>query len=135
MRRDGMEWVTLVVVVVTISIIGWISQSSRHSELNSDVNGDGIADELQTMSAADEYVVRFDRPVPNLPNMELRGYGGPACPDADGDGYTTCAGDCDDGWHYTNPGVAEWCDPKGVHSEDNDCDGLVDQKDPDCAAR
>jgi hypothetical protein len=56
----------------------------------------------------------------------------PECPDADGDGYTTCEGDCDDGWEFTNPGAPEWCDPDGIYTEDNDCDGLDDLADPDC---
>lgn len=47
---------------------------------------------------------------------------GSACPDADGDGFTTCLGDCDDGRADIHPGAAEVCD--GV---DNDCDGLVDE--------
>ncbi|MEO1270947.1 MAG: MopE-related protein, partial [Myxococcota bacterium] len=45
----------------------------------------------------------------------------PACPDEDGDGLTTCGGDCDD----TNADVAlqEVC----ADGLDNDCDGLVDE--------
>ena len=42
--------------------------------------------------------------------------------DDDGDGYTECAGDCDDARAATHPGAAESCD--GL---DNDCDGNVDE--------
>ncbi len=45
-----------------------------------------------------------------------------SCPDADGDGYTTCAGDCDDSEPLAYPGATEWCD-----RFDNDCDGAVDE--------
>jgi hypothetical protein len=50
------------------------------------------------------------------------------CGDADADGYTACAGDCDDRNPNRNPGQAELCD--GL---DNDCDGVLpaDEKDLD----
>lgn len=57
---------------------------------------------------------------------------GGICPDADGDGFTDAAcggGDCNDADPAINPGAAESCSD-GV---DNDCDGLVDGDDPDCA--
>jgi predicted outer membrane repeat protein len=41
--------------------------------------------------------------------------------DADGDGASTCRGDCNDGDPLVNPGQYEFCD--GV---DNNCDGVVD---------
>jgi len=47
---------------------------------------------------------------------------GTACVDADGDGVTTCLGDCNDGRADVHPGADEVCD--GV---DNDCDGQVDE--------
>ncbi len=43
------------------------------------------------------------------------------CPDSDGDGYTVCANDCDDGDPAINPTASEVCD-----NEDNNCDGTVD---------
>jgi subtilisin family serine protease len=43
------------------------------------------------------------------------------CPDSDGDGYTVCANDCDDGDSSINPAASEVCD-----NEDNNCDGTVD---------
>ncbi|NIN94816.1 MAG: hypothetical protein GTO49_07515, partial [Anaerolineae bacterium] len=56
------------------------------------------------------------------------------CTDADGDSYAIEGGgcgsiDCDDTDPAINPGAAEVCD-NGV---DDDCDGLIDADDPDCA--
>ena len=42
------------------------------------------------------------------------------CMDGDGDGWTDCAGDCDDSDPMTSPGAPESCD-----GADNDCDGAV----------
>jgi MYXO-CTERM domain-containing protein len=42
--------------------------------------------------------------------------------DADGDGYTRCGGDCDDGSPLVGPGFPE--QPDGL---DNDCDGTADE--------
>ena len=47
--------------------------------------------------------------------------------DADGDGHTTCDGDCDDVDVETHPGAADVCD--GV--DDNDCDGSADPMETD----
>jgi subtilisin family serine protease len=44
------------------------------------------------------------------------------CPDSDGDGYTICANDCDDGNLDINPGIEEVCD-----NIDNNCDGNIDE--------
>lgn len=41
--------------------------------------------------------------------------------DKDRDGYTTCAGDCNDSANDVNPGVNEQC-----NNRDDDCDGRVD---------
>ncbi|MES2622656.1 MAG: MopE-related protein [Bacteroidota bacterium] len=53
--------------------------------------------------------------------------GCPACLDADGDGYTTCAGDCNDGNSDVYPGAPELCDAV----LDNDCSGNADYNDAD----
>ena len=52
-----------------------------------------------------------------------------ACSDEDGDGHEDCWGDCDDGDPAVHPGSPEDCDD-GI---DNDCDGEIDDADPDCA--
>jgi hypothetical protein len=46
----------------------------------------------------------------------------PSAPDADGDGFTSAQGDCDDGEAGVNPAAVERCN--GV---DEDCDGAVDE--------
>jgi hypothetical protein len=61
-----------------------------------------------------------------LPAVSLRGNdcegGLPVAYDVDGDGYTSCAGDCDDDNPYVHPGTPE--EPDGV---DQDCDDLIDE--------
>ena len=52
-------------------------------------------------------------------NLEVRD---PLAHDADLDGYSELAGDCDDADPYTSPGAAEVCD---VY--DNDCDGELNE--------
>jgi hypothetical protein len=49
--------------------------------------------------------------------------------DADGDGVLRCDGDCDDADPAVGPGTAEDC----ANGLDDDCDGLVDGDDEDCA--
>jgi hypothetical protein len=48
--------------------------------------------------------------------------GQPALYDLDGDGVTSCAGDCDDGDAAVRPGA-----PESFDGLDNDCDGAVDE--------
>ena len=50
--------------------------------------------------------------------VALRGVGGQSVVDADGDGYSPSAGDCNDSDASVHPGAPELCDGK-----DNDCDG------------
>ncbi len=61
------------------------------------------------------------------------------CRDQDHDGYAATLdpsldcpgkliGDCDDGNPRVRPGAKEWC----ANWADDDCDGKVDSKDPDC---
>ena len=61
----------------------------------------------------------------------------PPCPDADGDGYSTCigcepvvapCGDCDDSDAAESPGLPEVCDCR-----DNDCNGFIDDGLPYCS--
>jgi MYXO-CTERM domain-containing protein len=49
--------------------------------------------------------------------------------DGDSDGYRDCEGDCAPMNPDINPGVDEICSD----GQDNDCDGLADGADPDCA--
>ncbi|MDP2307524.1 MAG: MopE-related protein [Pseudomonadota bacterium] len=62
-----------------------------------------------------------------VPNVALRGNdcaaGAAALYDADADGYTSCATDCDDGNAGVHPGAVEVCD--GL---DGDCDGVIDEQ-------
>ena len=51
------------------------------------------------------------------------------CPDDDGDGWTVCAGDCNDHDSLINPcafDTSDATDPVGMDGIDNDCDGKVD---------
>lgn len=50
--------------------------------------------------------------------------GVPSAYDVDGDGFSTCGGDCDDHDHAVNPGANEGLIGDGV---DQDCDGVIDQ--------
>jgi hypothetical protein len=47
----------------------------------------------------------------------------PGDQDNDGDGWTTCNGDCDDGNPNVNPGQSEICST----GFDDDCDGYVNE--------
>ena len=61
-----------------------------------------------------------------LPQVGLRGNdcenGDPTAYDQDGDGYTTCGGDCDDANVDVKPGALE-----SANGTDDDCDGIVDE--------
>jgi len=45
------------------------------------------------------------------------------CHDSDADGYTNCAGDCNDGNAAVHPGVFDSCN--GI---DDECDGIIDSR-------
>ncbi|HEV8336023.1 MAG TPA: MopE-related protein [Candidatus Polarisedimenticolia bacterium] len=53
-------------------------------------------------------------------------YGTDSAVDEDGDGFTLCDGDCDEGNTSVHPGAAELCN--GI---DDDCDGAIDEVDSD----
>lgn len=48
------------------------------------------------------------------------------CVDADGDGWTTCAGDCDDNNSKVFPGANDTKGKQGRDGIDNDCNGVID---------
>ena len=50
----------------------------------------------------------------------------PTCTDADGDGWTTCAGDCNDNNASIYPGANDTKGKAGRDGVDNDCDGTPD---------
>ena len=70
------------------------------------------------VSGLEVKAIRWTTPVPfegsNLISRDV------PCLDADGDGWTTCDGDCDDSRNVTYPGAPELCD--GL---DNNCYGTV----------
>jgi hypothetical protein len=65
----------------------------------------------------------FDTDEDKSPSLHV---GGVVCPDSDGDGYTTCEGDCDDGNTSVHPGASEAC-----NGNDDDCDGSVPSNEND----
>jgi len=90
-----------------------------------DSDGDGIPDTDDNCPAVSN---------PNQQDADGDGIGDACdpCTDVDGDSYgvgPSCIGpDCDDTDHAINPGATEICDD----GMDNDCDGFVDGRDPDC---
>jgi len=57
---------------------------------------------------------------------------GNLCTDNDNDGWTDCAGDCDDNDSLINPCAFDTDkasgDPVGIDGKDNDCDGFIDNR-------
>lgn len=67
--------------------------------------------------------------------FQFDGFGkndGNYCTDNDGDGWTDCAGDCDDNDSQVNPCAFDTDstsgDPVGTDGKDNDCDGNIDNR-------
>ncbi|GAB4027755.1 hypothetical protein GCM10028773_59940 [Spirosoma koreense] len=58
----------------------------------------------------------------NVPDLIASLYNAANDVDNDHDGYTVCAGDCDDSDPTVHPGAAELCDNK-----DNNCNGQIDE--------
>lgn len=54
------------------------------------------------------------------------GSGGGGCTDADGDGYCTTQGDCNDNNSAIYPGANDTKGKQGRDGVDNDCDGIID---------
>ncbi len=79
-----------------------------------DVDGDGLGDLLIGAPWGDGVIQGAGRAYLVLRDL--------ACPDADGDGATTCDGDCNDADPAVLPGADEAC-----NGRDDDCDGLVDE--------
>ena len=83
---------------------------------------DSGGDDATTGNDASQYDATF----------EFDGFGkgdGSTCFDDDGDGWTTCAGDCNDHDSQINPCAFDTNDPNdpvGVDGIDNDCDGQID---------
>ncbi len=69
------------------------------------------------LDASDVDASAVDAGLPDL------GIDATVCHDLDGDGTTTCAGDCDDGDALSAPGAPEICGD----GADNDCDALADE--------
>jgi len=65
--------------------------------------------------------IYFDDNLPVITNATLNTVAPSQIVDLDADGFTPCAGDCDDTNASVHPGARELCD--GL---DNDCDGTVD---------
>lgn len=57
------------------------------------------------------------------------GYGYGNCPDQDGDGYSTCNGDCNDADTSIYPTKTEIC----FDGKDNNCNGIMDCSENSCA--
>ena len=78
----------------------------------------------------DGFIDRYDLDCPHCIDLDGDGYGDPAS--------SECAfpqWDCDDSDPYVNPGAQEGPQTSSYCSDgiDNDCDGLSDASDPDCA--
>ena len=108
--------------------------------LLADAGGEACVNGCLAYSAATvEEVIDFDAGA-GIVHIVVDGYSGAesdftlsveCCVDADGDGFfdEACSGDdCDDTDALVYPGAGEICDDL----VDNDCDGLVDDVDPDC---
>ncbi len=126
--------------------VGWIVRAPASSGLEpakvADASFTGEAPPPQsgmTVAAADFDGDGYDDAVLGNPLWEGSGpesgqlwvLTSPGCGDADdgdGDGWSVCDGDCDDDDETVHPTATEVCDD-GI---DNDCNELVDRRDPAC---
>ena len=111
---------TLLVAVLALVLSSSVEAEECHYELAGDWNLDCKVDYIDFALIAASWLVDC-RAEPN----------NPACIplDIDGDGYDVSI-DCNDNDANISPGTREVCD-NGI---DDDCDGLVDGNDPNCAA-
>ena len=111
---------TLLVAVLALLLSGAVSAKECHYVVAGDWNLDCKVDYVDFALMAASWLVDCDAEPNN-----------PACVplDIDGDGYDVSM-DCNDNDANISPGTSEVCD-NGI---DDDCDGLVDGNDPNCAA-
>ncbi len=109
----------------------WVFYPYRNSFYNKNVHG------LSVVKMEDEIMcgLALALGAPNAAggryiNGSFQAATNPSCPDADGDGVTTCAGDCNDANPAIRPNQSETSCNNGV---DDNCNQLADCSDPWCA--
>lgn len=108
----------LLAIVGVVAVIGLLAGTSYQVMEGKQSQMDAYS-RMNTEQLAQRYNVHgyamslgVDRSLPSVDNSY-------PCRDRDGDGYTDCAGDCDDGSIFINPGMREICG----NQYDENCDG------------